>query len=70
MVEGEFMTRKWMGALALCAAILIPAAGHAQQAAGKTTVLKAARLFDGKSNALVTPGVVVVRTLRSPPAPR
>lgn len=26
----------------------------------KTFVLKAARLFDGKSNALVTPGLVVV----------
>ena len=38
----------------------LPATGHAQQAAGKTTVLKAARLFDGKSNALVTPGIVVV----------
>jgi imidazolonepropionase-like amidohydrolase len=60
MLQGEFMTRKWMGVLALCAAVFIPAAARAQQAAGKTTVLKAARLFDGKSNALVTPGVVVV----------
>jgi len=50
------MTRKWMGALALCAAILIPAAARAQQAAGKTTVLKAARLFDGKSKSLVPRG--------------
>jgi hypothetical protein len=40
--------------------MLLPASGRAQQAVGKTTVLKAARLFDGKSNALVTPGVVVV----------
>ena len=31
-----------------------------KQAADKTYVLKAARLFDGKSNTLVTPGVVVV----------
>jgi imidazolonepropionase-like amidohydrolase len=34
--------------------------GQAQKAATKTYVLKAARLFDGKSNALVTPGVIVV----------
>ncbi|HTP69776.1 MAG TPA: amidohydrolase family protein [Dongiaceae bacterium] len=34
--------------------------GQAQQAAGKTYVLKAARLFDGKSDSLVTPGLVVV----------
>jgi imidazolonepropionase-like amidohydrolase len=54
------MTRRWFGASVLCAAMLIPASGRAQQAVGKTTVLKAARLFDGKSNALVTPGVVVV----------
>jgi hypothetical protein len=60
MLQGEFMTRKRMGALALCAAVLIPAAARAQQAPRKTTVLKAARLFDGKSNALVTPGVIVV----------
>jgi len=53
------MSRKvWLvlGLLALTAA-----AGQAQKATGKTYVLKAARLFDGKSNALVKPGVVVVR---------
>src|SRR5580700_1783695 len=60
MLQGEIMTRNWMAAIALCAAVLAPAPACAQQAAGKTTVLKAARLFDGKSNALVTPGVVVV----------
>ena len=54
------MTRRWMGAFLFCTALLIPAAGRAQQAAAKTFVLKAARLFDGKSNALVTPGIVVV----------
>jgi len=37
----------------------VPGYGQAQKPAGKTYVLKAARLFDGKSNALVTPGVVV-----------
>lgn len=54
------MTRRSIGAFVFCAAFLIPAAGPAQQGAGKTFVLKAARLFDGKSNALVTPGIVVV----------
>jgi imidazolonepropionase-like amidohydrolase len=54
------MTRRWIGTFLFCAAFLIPAASPAQQATGKTFVLKAARLFDGKSNALVTPGIVVV----------
>jgi imidazolonepropionase-like amidohydrolase len=54
------MIRRWIAAFVLCAALLITAAGRAQQVTGKTLVLKAARLFDGKSNALVTPGVVVV----------
>src|SRR5580658_10719939 len=54
------MARRWIDAFVLCAALLIPAAGPAQQPTGKTFVLKAARLFDGKSNALVTPGIVVV----------
>jgi len=34
--------------------------GQAQKPADKTYVLKAARLFDGKSDTLVTPGLVVV----------
>jgi len=34
--------------------------GQAQKPADQTYVLKAARLFDGKADALVTPGVVVV----------
>ncbi len=37
-----------------------PANGQGQKPADKTYVLKAARLFDGKSGALVTPGLVVV----------
>lgn len=47
-----------VAALVLCAA----AGGFAQEKkpASKSYVLKAARLFDGKSNALVKPGVVVV----------
>jgi imidazolonepropionase-like amidohydrolase len=34
--------------------------GQAQNSAGKTYVLKAAALFDGKSDTLITPGLVVV----------
>jgi imidazolonepropionase-like amidohydrolase len=37
-----------------------PGYGQGQSPANKTYVLKAARLFDGKSNTLVTPGLVVV----------
>jgi len=37
-----------------------PGYGQGQTPASKTYVLKAARLFDGKSNVLVTPGLVVV----------
>jgi imidazolonepropionase-like amidohydrolase len=37
-----------------------PAKGQGQKPADKTFVLKAARLFDGKSGKLVTPGMVVV----------
>jgi imidazolonepropionase-like amidohydrolase len=44
-------------ALTFCAGVA--ASGQAQKPAGKTVVLKAARLFDGKSNAVVKPGVVV-----------
>jgi len=54
------MTRKWCGLGLLSLLVAATAFGQAQRAAGKTYVLKAARLFDGKSNALVTPGVVVV----------
>ena len=55
------MLRKSFGLLLFSAAMLLPGAGKAQQPASKTIVLKAARLFDGKSNALVTPGVIVVK---------
>jgi imidazolonepropionase-like amidohydrolase len=59
-IKGEKMVRKWCG-LGLVSLLAAGAAfGQAQKAASKTYVLKAARLFDGKSNALVTPGVVVV----------
>jgi imidazolonepropionase-like amidohydrolase len=44
---------------ALCGLGLFPAIGQ-QKKASKSYVLKAARLFDGKSNSLITPGVVVV----------
>ena len=45
----------------LCSLILwAPGFGQGQKPASKTYVLKAARLFDGKSNAVVTPGLVIV----------
>jgi len=45
----------------LCGLMLwAPGMGQGQKPADKTYVLKAARLFDGKSNSLVTPGLVVV----------
>ncbi|MGA2810741.1 MAG: amidohydrolase family protein [Candidatus Acidiferrum sp.] len=41
-------------------AALLPATIRAQEPGSKSYVLKAARMFDGKSDALTTPGVVVV----------
>jgi len=60
------MTRIWpIVALfaATLAAISVPLAANAQQAQeapSKTIVLKAARMFDGKSNSLTTPGLIVI----------
>src|ERR1700730_14869391 len=54
------MLQKSLGFFAFVAAVLLPSVDRAQQPANKTIVLKAARLFDGKGNALVAPGVVVV----------
>src|SRR5436309_4312212 len=50
---------RFMVLAALCGLGVLTAIGQ-QKPAGKSYVLKAARLFDGKSNALVKPGVVVV----------
>jgi imidazolonepropionase-like amidohydrolase len=45
----------------LCSLILwTPGMGQGQKPADKTYVLKAARLFDGRSNSVVTPGLIVV----------
>ena len=46
----------------LCVSILaaLSTFGQAQKPASKSYVLKAARMFDGKSDALVKPGLVVV----------
>jgi imidazolonepropionase-like amidohydrolase len=53
--------RKACGSLILSLiVVLAPEDGQAQKPASKTYVLKAARMFDGKSNALATPGLVVV----------
>jgi imidazolonepropionase-like amidohydrolase len=54
------MVRKSVGLFFLSLAMLLPAVGQGQKPASKTIVLKAARLFNGKSNALVTPGIVIV----------
>lgn len=54
----QIIRRLMLGA-ALCGLGLFPAIGQ-QKKASKSYVLKAARLFDGKSNSLITPGVVVV----------
>ena len=54
------MIRKVAGIMILSLLLLAPDHGQAQKAASKTTVLKAARLFDGQSNAVVSPGIVVV----------
>jgi imidazolonepropionase-like amidohydrolase len=40
--------------------LFMPAVGRAQQPAGKTTAVVAARLFDGKSDALIAPAVIVI----------
>jgi imidazolonepropionase-like amidohydrolase len=52
--------RSMLGFLSTAFLILSPAFGQAQKPASKSYVLKAARLFDGKSDALVKPGLVVV----------
>jgi imidazolonepropionase-like amidohydrolase len=44
----------------LCALGFLPAKAQ-ERKASKSYVLKAARMFDGKSNSLVTPGIVVVK---------
>ncbi len=56
----KFCVLVFAGMLAVIFLVAAPARGQAQKATSKTYELKAARLFDGKSNALVTPGVVVV----------
>jgi imidazolonepropionase-like amidohydrolase len=62
---GELMVHKSNVAaiVAACLSVAVPSIANAQQpqhAPGKVIVLKAARMFDGKSNSLTTPGVVVV----------
>lgn len=54
------MKTKWIGVLGLMLCVGAAALAQEKKPAAKSYVLKAARLFDGKSNALVKPGVVVV----------
>ena len=53
------MIRRLIVCAALCGLSILPATGQ-QKKAAKSYVLKAARMFDGKSDFLVAPGVVVV----------
>jgi len=53
------MLRKFLYWVAVSSLAAIPALGQ-QKPAAKTYVVKAARMFDGKSNALAAPGLVVV----------
>jgi imidazolonepropionase-like amidohydrolase len=55
------MLRKWLSSFLFSLLLWAPGImGQGQKPADKIYVLKAARLFDGKSNSLVTPGLVVV----------
>ena len=54
-MSGRTLTT-FLCSVAFCASAM----GQGQKPADKTYVLKAARLFDGKSNSAVSPGVVVV----------
>jgi imidazolonepropionase-like amidohydrolase len=52
--------RRVLGFLSVVFLVLSPAFGQAQKPASKSYVLKAARMFDGKSEALTKPGLLVV----------
>jgi imidazolonepropionase-like amidohydrolase len=55
------MTRKMLSSFLFSLLLLwAPAMGQGQKPADKAYVLKAARLFDGKSNSAVAPGLIVV----------
>jgi imidazolonepropionase-like amidohydrolase len=58
--KGESMVQKVLGMSVLCLLSLAQMQAQPAKPSGKTTVLKAARLFDGKSNSVVTPGIIVV----------
>jgi imidazolonepropionase-like amidohydrolase len=54
------MLRKWLSSFLFSLLLWAPGMGQGQKHADKTYVLKAARLFDGKSNSVVTPGLVII----------
>src|SRR6476469_4540211 len=54
------MVRKVPALLCFGLGVVLLSGARAQQPAAKSYALKAARLFDGKSNSLVTPGIVIV----------
>src|SRR5713101_2059490 len=59
-MKENFMLRKVGGLILSGCLMAVSASGQAQKPAAKTVVLKAARMFDGKSDELVKPGIVVV----------
>jgi imidazolonepropionase-like amidohydrolase len=54
------MRAKILSSLLFCLMLWAPGMGQGQKPADKIYVLKAARLFDGKCNSVVTPGLIVV----------
>jgi imidazolonepropionase-like amidohydrolase len=54
------MMRKLLLIVAVCGLVVVPAMSQGKNSR-KTYVLKAARLFDGKSDSLTVPGIVVVQ---------
>ena len=54
------MLEKLLGAVLLSCAMISASLGQTAKGTGKTMVVKAACMFDGKSNSLSTPGLVVV----------
>jgi imidazolonepropionase-like amidohydrolase len=60
LLKETYMVRKVPALLCFGLGVVLLSGARAQQPAAKSYALKAARLFDGKSNSLVTPGIVIV----------
>lgn len=57
---GKSLTRRFLTLYAASAFAAVPVWAQGQKPASKSYVLKAARMFDGKSDALTKPGLVIV----------